>query len=145
MSQHVSNTTTKTLPTVANFFDKDTNTFSYVVSDSATKSCAIIDCVWNLDYASGSLSSESADEIINYIKSQKLVLEWIIESHVHADHISAAHYIKGVLGGKMAVSENISKVQETFTELFYEGSDFPVMVLNSIIYSLTKNSIKLEH
>jgi glyoxylase-like metal-dependent hydrolase (beta-lactamase superfamily II) len=124
MNIHVSNTTTKALTTVAHFFDKDTNTFSYVVSDSATRSCAVIDCIWNLDYASGSLSSESADEIINYIKPQKLVLEWIIETHVHADHISAAHYIKGVLAGRIAISENIAKIPETFTELFYEGSNF---------------------
>ena len=124
MSMHSSSTTTKTLPIVTHFFDQDTNTFSYVVSDPVTRSCAIIDCVWNLDYASGSLSSESADNIIDYIESQNLVLEWIIETHVHADHVSAAFYIKGVLGGKIAISENISKVQETFTKMFYEGSDF---------------------
>lgn len=125
MSMRVDNTASETLPVVAHFFDQDTNTFSYVVSDSATNYCAIIDCVWNLDYASGSLSSESADIIVEYIESQNLKLEWIIETHVHADHVSAASYIKGILGGKIAISENISKVQKTFAQIFYEDSDFP--------------------
>lgn len=125
MSMRVDDKVTRASPIVADFFDQDTNTFSYVVSDSASNSCAIIDCVWNLDYASGTLSSESADSIIDYIKSQELVLEWIIESHVHADHISGASYIKDKLGGKIAISENIMKVQETFSKTFYEDSNFP--------------------
>tara|TARA_B110000285_G_scaffold85601_1_gene98248 strand:+ start:293 stop:679 length:387 start_codon:yes stop_codon:yes gene_type:complete len=123
MAMRVTTSSTKILPVVNHFFDQDSNTFSYVVADPITRSCAIIDCVWNLDYASGALTSESADNIINYIKSQNLALEWIIETHVHADHVSAAYYIKGVLGGKIAISENISKVQETFAELFYEDCD----------------------
>jgi len=112
-------------PIVVQFFDQDTSTFSYVVSDPDSNCCAVIDSVWNLDYASGTLSSESADRIIKHIQSHKLSVEWIIETHVHADHISASSYIKNLLGGKIAISENISQVQKTFAKVFNEESGFP--------------------
>jgi glyoxylase-like metal-dependent hydrolase (beta-lactamase superfamily II) len=117
--------TVKAVPVVAAFFDQDSHTFSYVVSDPDTNCCAIIDSVWDLDYASGTLSTDSADKIIEYIQSHSLKVEWIIETHVHADHISASAYIKDVLGGKVAISENISTVQKTFAKVFDEAADFP--------------------
>lgn len=113
------------IPMVAEFFDFDTGTFSYVVSDPLSSSCAVIDSVWNFDYASGSLTSTSADSIIAYIESNNLNVEWIIETHVHADHISAATYIQEVLGGKIAISKHINLVQKTFSKIFNESPDFP--------------------
>lgn len=109
---------------VETFFDNDSNTFSYVVVDEATKHCAVIDSVLDFDYHSGTWSQSSADAIIAYIQAQGLKLEWIIETHVHADHLSAAPYIQQQLGGKLAISENIAIVQEVFGKVFNEGSDF---------------------
>lgn len=110
---------------VVEFFDADTNTFSYVVSDPASNQCAIVDSVWNLDYASGSLTSTAADKIISHIKQNDLQTQWIIETHVHADHISAAAYLQERLGGKIAIGDGITIVQKTFAEVFNEGEDFP--------------------
>ena len=111
-------------PIVTEFFDQDTNTFSYVVSDPSSNKCAVIDSVWNFDYASGSLSGAAVENIIWYIESNGLELEWIIETHVHADHISAATAIQEKLGGKVAIGDQITRVQETFARVFNEDSDF---------------------
>ncbi len=125
MTKSLSESINQLAPEVAEFFDEDTHTFSYVVCDPTSSSCAIIDSVWNLDYASGGLNSYSADNIIGYIESNDLDVEWIIETHVHADHVSAASYIKNALGGKIAISAEISVVQETFAKVFNEDKDFP--------------------
>lgn len=111
-------------PIVIPFFEEITNTIAYIVQDPSSKSCAIIDCVANLDYASGRISYESADEMIDFIEKNSLELEWIIETHVHADHLSAAPYIKSKLGGKIAIGENIDIVQRTFGDVFNENEDF---------------------
>ncbi|WP_137169157.1 MBL fold metallo-hydrolase [Marinomonas sp. FW-1] len=116
--------TNQSKPDVAAFFDKDSSTFSYVVKDPASSSCAIIDSVLDFDYASGSTSHKSADDIIDYITTNKLKLEWLIETHVHADHLSAAPYIQKKLGGKIAIGKHITTVQETFAKVFNEGADF---------------------
>ncbi|WP_281016697.1 MULTISPECIES: MBL fold metallo-hydrolase [unclassified Minwuia] len=114
-----------TRPDVKAFFDEDTNTFSYVVSDPETAACAVIDCVLNLDYAAGRISHEGADAIIDDIRARGLKLEWIIETHVHADHLSAAPYIQGALGGLIGIGDRISDVQTTFGAFFHEGDSFP--------------------
>ena len=111
-------------PVVKKFFDQDTNTFSYVVKDPNTNSCAIIDSVLNFDAPSGRTSFEAADEIINYVTSNSLMVEWIIETHVHADHLSAAPYLKSKLGGKIAIGENVTIVQNVFGKAFNAGTDF---------------------
>ena len=111
-------------PNVKAFFEEATNTVSYVVSDPSSSSCAVIDSVLDFDYASGRTSHKHADLIINYIKNNKLNLEWIIETHVHADHLSAAPYIKQILGGKIGISEKIWVVQNTFGKIFNEGTEF---------------------
>lgn len=111
-------------PIIKTFFEKDSNTFSYVVKDPNSKSCAIIDSVLDFDYASGSTSHESADEIILYIKENNLEVEWIIETHVHADHISAAPYIKSQLGGKIAIGDKVTIVQGVFGKIFNASSEF---------------------
>ncbi|NLZ86562.1 MAG: MBL fold metallo-hydrolase [Gammaproteobacteria bacterium] len=107
------------LPIVKDFFHEDTNTFSYVVRDPATKACAIIDSVLDYDPASASTSTIHADKIIAYIKEQDLTVEWILETHVHADHLTAAQYLKEELGGKIAMSQKISIVQETFGVIYH--------------------------
>jgi glyoxylase-like metal-dependent hydrolase (beta-lactamase superfamily II) len=115
---------TSNKPHVAAFFEKDSNTFSYVVKDPKSNNCAIIDSVLNFDYASGGTSNSSADEIIAYVQEHNLQVEWIIETHVHADHISAAPYLKSKLGGKIGIGEQITIVQETFGKVFNEGTEF---------------------
>jgi len=111
-------------PEVAAFFDKDTNTFSYVVKDPDSKSCAIMDSVMNLDYASGTITFDGADEIIAYVREHKLEVEWLIETHVHADHLSAAPYIQKKLGGKLGIGSNIRIVQKLFGRVFNAGTEF---------------------
>lgn len=106
-------------PQVKDFFDPNTNTFSYVVSDPANAQCAIIDSVLDYDAASAATSTERADEIIAYIKEHNLTVEWILETHVHADHLSAASYLKQQLGGKLAISKKITLVQETFAAIYH--------------------------
>ncbi|MGR0304122.1 MBL fold metallo-hydrolase [Acinetobacter beijerinckii] len=105
-------------PQVKAFFDENTNTFSYVVSDSETKVCAVIDSVLDYDAASATTSTFSADQIIDFINEQHLEVEWILETHVHADHLTASQYLKKHLGGKIAMSEKIGIVQETFSSIY---------------------------
>ena len=111
-------------PEVRAFFDHDSNTVSYVVTDPITKKAAIIDSVLDFDYASGTISYNHADMIIDYVTKQKLDVEWMIETHVHADHLSAAPYIQQKLGGKIGISERISEVQTVFGKLFNAGTEF---------------------
>ena len=111
-------------PDVSAFFDAQSNTISYVIKDTDSTSCAIIDAVMQFDYAAGRLSYEGADEIIDFITSNGLHLEWIIETHVHADHLSGAPYIQGQLGGKIGIGEYIQEVQDTFGKVFNEGTEF---------------------
>ncbi|MEP3279301.1 MAG: MBL fold metallo-hydrolase [Stappiaceae bacterium] len=111
-------------PRVEGFFDEATNTISYVVQDPDSDACAVVDSVMDLDYAAGRITHDSADEIIAFIKQHGLKLEWIIESHVHADHLSAAPYIQEKLGGKIGIGAKIMVVQDTFGKVFNEGTEF---------------------
>lgn len=111
-------------PEVVPFFDEPTNTFSYVVKDPSSSACAVVDSVMEIDYPSGRLSLKGADAIIGYIRAHNLTLEWIIETHVHADHLSAAPYIQQQLGGKIGIGTDIVTVQETFGKIFNEGTEF---------------------
>jgi len=113
-----------TNPVVKALFDENTFTITYVVSDPVTQACAIIDSVLDYDPASGRTSTESADAAIAYIEETGLELEWILETHVHADHLSAAPYIKERLGGTLAIGRQITTVQETFGKLFNAGAEF---------------------
>ena len=96
------------VPEIEAFFDHGSNTVSYVVTDVAMKKAAIIDSVLDFDYASGTVSYDHADTIIDYVTMQNLDVEWLIETHVHADHLSAAPYIQQKLGGKIGISDRIS-------------------------------------
>jgi glyoxylase-like metal-dependent hydrolase (beta-lactamase superfamily II) len=111
-------------PDVEGFFDTATNTISYIVKDPASNACAVIDSVMDIDYAAGRITFDHADRIIERIRKRGLRLEWIIETHVHADHLSAAPYIQGKLGGKIGIGEHIVTVQETFGKVFNEGTEF---------------------
>lgn len=109
---------------VREFFDPATYTYSYVVADPDTRHCAIVDSVLDYDPASGRTSCGSADRIIAYVRSRGLQVQWLLETHVHADHLSAAPYLKRELGGQLGIGENITVVQNTFGKLFNAGSDF---------------------
>ncbi|MEZ5773889.1 MAG: MBL fold metallo-hydrolase [Hyphomicrobiaceae bacterium] len=111
-------------PEVTAFFDKDTNTISYVVKDPGSSSCAVIDSVMDIDYAAGRIAFQSADRIIEHIEANGLTLEWLIETHAHADHLSGAPYIQGKLGGRIGIGANIRVVQEVFGKVFNEGTEF---------------------
>jgi len=111
-------------PEVVPFFDPETNTISYVVRDPASTACAVIDSVMDFDYASGRISFEHADAIIAFVRQQGWTVEWLIETHAHADHLSAAPYIQRQLGGKLGIGENIRIVQEVFGKVFNEGTEF---------------------
>ena len=111
-------------PEVKAFFDPATNTISYVVKDPGSKACAVVDSVMDIDYAAGRITYDHADEIIAHIRSNGLELEWLIETHVHADHLSAAPYIQDQLGGKLGIGRNITIVQDTFGKVFNEGTEF---------------------
>lgn len=100
------------------FFDTNTNTVTYIVTDLATSQTAVIDPVLDFDPNSGKLSSSSADNIIAYLDKNNLNLEWILETHAHADHITAASYLKEKRGGLIGISKHITKVQSTFQKLF---------------------------
>ncbi|EAQ11439.1 glyoxylase-like metal-dependent hydrolase (beta-lactamase superfamily II) [Maritimibacter alkaliphilus HTCC2654] len=115
---------TSVKPDVKAFFDPATNTISYVVKDPNSNACAIVDSVMDIDYAAGRITYDNADEIIAYVQDQGLDVEWLIETHVHADHLSAAPYIQSKVGGKIGIGENIVVVQDVFGKVFNEGTEF---------------------
>ncbi len=122
MSEQVTDNTIK--PDVTAFFDPATNTISYVVRDPASSACAVIDSVMDMDYAAGRITYEHADAMIEHIRAHDLQLQWLIETHVHADHLSAAPYIQGKLGGKIGVGAKITVIQDVFGKVFNEGTEF---------------------
>jgi glyoxylase-like metal-dependent hydrolase (beta-lactamase superfamily II) len=111
-------------PVVKEFFDRPTFTYSYVVHCPDTKRCAIIDSVLDFDYASGKTSTEMADRVLAYIDEHKLSVDLILETHVHADHLSAAPYLKEKTGGALAIGDQITLVQEVFGKAFNAGTEF---------------------
>ncbi len=111
-------------PQVTSYFDEPTNTVSYLVKDPASTACAIIDSVLDFDYAAGRTDTRSADAIIADVRAQGLSVEWLIETHAHADHLSAAPYIQERVGGKLGIGEKIIEVQEIFGKVFNAGTEF---------------------
>jgi glyoxylase-like metal-dependent hydrolase (beta-lactamase superfamily II) len=108
----------KNLPAIKAFFDPATHTVSHVVSDPGTRACAIIDSVLDYDPKSGRTSTHSADAIIEYVRHTGLETRWLLETHAHADHLSAAQYLKRALGGQVGIGEHIREVQRTFAQVF---------------------------
>jgi len=113
-----------TIPEVTPFLDPVTSTISYVVKDPDSNHCAVIDSVLDFDYSSGRVSYDSSDRVIEFIERQSLTVDWIVETHVHADHLSGAPYVQQKLGGKLGIGEQIITVQNTFGKIFNEGSEF---------------------
>ena len=111
-------------PNITAFFDQASNTISYVVRDPNGSACAIIDSVLDFDFASGRTDTQSADKLINFVTENKLDVQWLLESHVHADHLSAAPYIQMKVGGKIGIGSRITDVQQTFGKIFNEGTEF---------------------
>ncbi|MDX1822223.1 MAG: MBL fold metallo-hydrolase [Paracoccaceae bacterium] len=111
-------------PDVKAFFDEATNTVSYVVKDPQGSACAIIDSVLDFDYASGRTDTRSADAIIAHVRAEGLDVQWLLETHVHADHLSAAPYLQQAVGGKIGIGDRIKVVQDTFGKVFNEGTEF---------------------
>lgn len=111
-------------PEVKAFFDNATNTVSFVIKDPNSASVAIVDSVLDFNFSNGHTDTTSADEVIAYVRANDLNVEWILESHVHADHLSAAPYIQQQVGGKIGIGANITIVQDVFGKVFNEGSEF---------------------
>jgi glyoxylase-like metal-dependent hydrolase (beta-lactamase superfamily II) len=111
-------------PEVHGFFDEATNTISHVVRDPASDACAVIDPVMDIDYAAGRITHDHADRIVGFIRERGWRLEWLIETHVHADHLSGAPYIQERLGGRIGIGAGITAVQEVFGKVFNEGTEF---------------------
>lgn len=114
----------RTRPDVKGFFDPQSNTITYIVQDPGSTACAVIDPVMEYDQAAGRLTYKSADAVIAHIIDNGLQLEWIIETHVHADHLSGAPYIQEKIGGKIGIGEHVRTVQDTFGKVFNEGTAF---------------------
>lgn len=111
-------------PDVTAFFDEATNTISYVVKDPNSAAVAIIDSVLDYDQASGRTDTTAADQMIAHVKEHNLDVKWLLETHVHADHLSAAPYLAREVGGKIGIGEEITTVQDTFGKVFNEGTEF---------------------
>lgn len=111
-------------PKVQAFFDDQTFTVSYVVHEPEGRACAIVDSVLDFDHASGRTGTKAADVIVEYVQTNDLKVEWVLESHVHADHLSAAPYLQEKLGGKIGIGDQIVTVQDTFGKVFNEGTEF---------------------
>lgn len=139
-------------PDVKAFFDEATNTVSYVVSDPETQKAAVIDPVLNYDAASGRTSTAGADEIVDYVKKAGLSIDWVIETHVHADHLSGAPYVRSQLGGKVAIGEQVRTVQSVFGDIFNaepgfhrDGSQFDHLFCDGETYSVGNISARVLH
>ncbi len=131
-----------TQPTVRGFFDEATFTVTYVVSDPDTQRAVIIDPVLDFDPASGRTSTSSADEVITYVKANDITIDWILETHVHADHLTGAPYLRDQLGGKTAIGNNVTAVQETFKGVFNlkdlatDGSQFDELLADGDTFAV---------
>jgi glyoxylase-like metal-dependent hydrolase (beta-lactamase superfamily II) len=132
------------------FFDQDTSTFTYIVSDEETRKSAIIDSVLNYNQFSGSTSTASADQLVSYIKENNLKNEWILETHAHADHLTAAQYLKSNIGGRVAIGKNIIKVAKFWSPIFnnnikIDGSDFDKLLQDEEIIKIGNLDLKVMY
>jgi len=137
---------------IKHFYHKQSWTYSYVVSDPETKQCAIIDSALDFNYGTGKVSTEAADTIAAYIEAEELTVEWILETHAHADHLSGAHYLKEKLGGKIAIGEHICEVQEVFKGVFnleknfaVDGSQFDHLFTDREVFSIGNLKVEVLH
>ncbi len=134
------------------FYDQNTATFTYVVIDEKTKKCAIIDSVLDYDQFAGKTQTTSADTVISYIEEHDLTNEWILETHVHADHITAAHYLQSKIGGKIGIGAGIKKVLQTWVPIFeiendvsVEGEQFDALFDEGEIFYIGELKVTVWH
>jgi len=139
-------------PEVTGFFDDATSTITYVVADPIAKKCAIIDSLLDYDAASGRTNTASADKLISFVKDKGYETEWIIDTHVHADHLTAAPYIGEQIGGKTGIGEHIATVQKVFGEIFNEdqrfhtdGSQFDHLFTDEEVYKIGEIEARAIH
>ncbi|MCK9534875.1 MAG: MBL fold metallo-hydrolase [Pseudomonas sp.] len=139
-------------PAVTTFFDPATYTYSYVVRDPASQSCVIIDSVLDYDPASGRTSTASAEKIVSFVREQQLTVDWLLETHVHADHLSAAPYLKQQLGGQLAIGTYITTVQKVFGQIFNveqqfaaDGSQFDRLLQDGDTLTFGALSVQVMH
>ena len=137
---------------IHHFFDNDTATFTYVVADNKTKKCAIIDAVLNFDMPSGRIVPHSADQVVSFIQQNQLEVEWILETHAHADHLTAAQYIKEKTGGQIAIGEHIKDVQQFWVPLFnfsgetpLDGSQFDHLFQDEEVFYIGTLPVRVMH
>ena len=139
-------------PEVESFFDENTFTASHIASDPETGQCAVIDSVLDYDAASGRTRTQAADKIVDYVTKNNLTVAWIFETHVHADHLSAAPYLKEKLGGKIAIGDKVPIIQKTFGEIFNaepefarDGSQFDALFSDGATFTLGKIKAQFLH
>ena len=113
-------------PSIQHFYDEPTGTLSYVVADTTTGKAAIVDCVLGYSLSSGRTDTSPADVVLDYVRERTLAVEWILETHAHADHLSAAQYVKAEIGGTVGIGAGIRNVQSHFAPIYNYGEDFPV-------------------
>lgn len=137
---------------IEHFFEKDTATFTYVVSDPKTSQCAIIDSVLDYDMNAGKTTTVSADKVIAYVRENNLTVEWILETHAHADHLTASHYLREKLGGKIAIGEHIKEVLKFWVPLFntahdtpLDGSQFDHLFKDGEVFTIGSIEVKVMH
>jgi len=137
---------------IKTFFDSDTATFTHVVSDPSTQKCAIIDSVLDYDQYSGRTKTKSAEQVISYIHEEKLSVEWILDTHIHADHITASHYLKGKLGGKIGIGAKIKDVLALWVPIFntnkdtnLDASQFDYLFEDGEVFKLGNVDVKVLH
>lgn len=138
--------------TIEHFLEADSNTFSYLVADTASKRCVVIDPVLNFDAASGTTSTSTVDTIVARIRQQQYQLQYILETHVHADHVTASAYLKQQLGGQVGIGARITQVQQVFGELFHcderfsrDGSQFDLLLEDDQTLAFGSSEIKVWH
>lgn len=137
---------------IKTFFDPDTATFTHIVSDPSTQKCAIIDSVLDYDQYSGRTKTKSADQVISYINEEKLSVEWILDTHIHADHITASHYLKEKLGGKIGIGAKIKDVLALWVPIFntnkdthLDASQFDHLFEEAEVFKLGNIDVKVLH
>ncbi len=140
-----------TSPVVQPFFHEPSDTFSYVVSCPETKQCAIIDSCLDFAYNAGRIGTEFADRIVDYVERHGLTVQWILETHAHADHLSAAAYLKGRLGGKIAIGEHVREVQQFFRALYNlddvsgDGREFDHLFTDGETFTIGRVPVRVMH
>lgn len=137
---------------IHHFFDTDTATFTYVVSDPTTHACAIIDSVLDYDMNAGRTTTISADKVISYVQEKGLKVEWILETHAHADHLTASHYLREKIGGKIGIGEHIKEILKFWVPLFntahdtpLDGSQFDHLFKDGEVFHIGSIEVKVMH